>query len=428
VSWRDSLRDASFRGVKFFVSSADADIGRRTITHEFPGRDKPAQEDLGRRARRFTLEGYVIGTDYMGARDALIRALEQRGSGKLVHPYWGEFEVSLSEAVRVRESDDEGGMARFSMPFVESGRDELPSVRTSTADGLREKCDAAKAQCLASFEKKFDATNLLQSAVNGAMNTVNSILGTINQARALVQGVFDAIDRVTEAINDVKNTVTALVALPSQLGAKFSGIYELLLSWVGGPSQETRTTSEGGDIQVALALRTLPGEAADPVDVLEATLGTLTALDVASATPAIITPTTERELANEAALRSLALELTAIESCRAVSYLDFTGYAQATHLRDELVAVLDIVALTADDLLYSQLVELRAATIAHLDAVAAALPQIVEYTPPVTVPALALAYRIYGDATLEGELVSRNGIRHPGFVPGGATLQVVSRG
>ena len=35
------LYEASFRGVPFHVTKVDLKVGRRTVTHEYPQRDKP---------------------------------------------------------------------------------------------------------------------------------------------------------------------------------------------------------------------------------------------------------------------------------------------------------------------------------------------------------------------------------------------------
>jgi len=43
-------------------------------------------------------------------------------------------------------------------------------------------------------------------------------------------------------------------------------------------------------------------------------------------------------------------------------------------------------------------------------------------------PAIVLAYRLYGDAERADEIVARNRVRHPGFVPGGQPLEVLSNG
>ena len=48
TSWREDLRPASFRGVPFLVDESHVVIGRRVVLHEYPLRDKPYAEDLGK--------------------------------------------------------------------------------------------------------------------------------------------------------------------------------------------------------------------------------------------------------------------------------------------------------------------------------------------------------------------------------------------
>jgi prophage DNA circulation protein len=52
-----------------------------------------------------------------------------------------------------------------------------------------------------------------------------------------------------------------------------------------------------------------------------------------------------------------------------------------------------------------------------LTAVAGSGVRLVDVTPPEMLSVLVLAYRRFGDATREAEVVQRNRIRHPGFVP-----------
>src|SRR5688572_26751846 len=91
--WLQNFRQASFRGVGFLIDSVDSQFGRHVVTHEYPQRDIPFSEDLGRKARRFSMTAYLVGGDYMLARDVLIAACELPGSGLLVHPYQGELQV-----------------------------------------------------------------------------------------------------------------------------------------------------------------------------------------------------------------------------------------------------------------------------------------------------------------------------------------------
>ena len=93
MAWQDRLRPASFRGVEFHVEIGAVASGRRIAQHEFPKRDEPYAEDMGRRIRRHPVTAYFIGFDYQLGRDDLIVALEEEGPGLLVHPTLGEFHV-----------------------------------------------------------------------------------------------------------------------------------------------------------------------------------------------------------------------------------------------------------------------------------------------------------------------------------------------
>lgn len=85
MTWKDRLQDASFRGVPFKVEEESAGTGRRVETHEYPNRDKPYTEDLGKVTFRPSITAYVVGDDCFDQRDRLIDALNKPGPGTLVH-------------------------------------------------------------------------------------------------------------------------------------------------------------------------------------------------------------------------------------------------------------------------------------------------------------------------------------------------------
>jgi prophage DNA circulation protein len=135
--YKNRLRPASFRGAQFHIEAGGKTSGRRTVLHEYPKRDDPYAEDMGRRARRWTVQGYVIGGnaqafdfDYTQARDALIAACETEGSGLLVHPTMGEMIVNC-ETYTCAESRTRGNLAEIDMVFVEAGT--APNTATGAA-------------------------------------------------------------------------------------------------------------------------------------------------------------------------------------------------------------------------------------------------------------------------------------------------------
>lgn len=120
MAWKDVLRPASFRGVAFKVENSARAGGRRGVNFEYPKRNTPSDEDLGRHAFRWAVDGYVIGLDYLEAADDLEAALNEPGHGLLIHPTMGEMVVRCERYTR-SESKDRGGFAGFTMSFVEKG-------------------------------------------------------------------------------------------------------------------------------------------------------------------------------------------------------------------------------------------------------------------------------------------------------------------
>jgi len=134
LPFRDALVPATFRGAPFFTEVYSRDNGRRIITHEFPKKDFPYSEDMGRRAMMFSVRAFCIthpftmdgdkgllyNVDYRVTRDALLEALEARGPGTLILPTMPEAKVVVTR-YRLTEEDRQGGYCSFDIEFAEYG-------------------------------------------------------------------------------------------------------------------------------------------------------------------------------------------------------------------------------------------------------------------------------------------------------------------
>jgi prophage DNA circulation protein len=135
--WRVVLlrEQASWRGVNFHVENGGRSSGRRSVVHEYPKRNDPYAEDMGRHVRRFQISGYLIYRprklneanpmlyDYVSQRKKLYEALEADDIGKLVHPVFAPGGMdALCERYAMTESRERGGFTQFEMSFVESGK------------------------------------------------------------------------------------------------------------------------------------------------------------------------------------------------------------------------------------------------------------------------------------------------------------------
>uniref|UniRef100_UPI000A46C0B7 DNA circularization N-terminal domain-containing protein n=1 Tax=Mesorhizobium sp. 1M-11 TaxID=1529006 RepID=UPI000A46C0B7 len=114
---------ASFRGVSFFVPDTSTEPGRRVAEALFPGLDRAAYDDFGLSPAVITVDGFMVGDDYIIQARALEAAFERPGPGTLIHPWLGGMTVILEEPGTISFSASELRVARFSASFkrVSSG-------------------------------------------------------------------------------------------------------------------------------------------------------------------------------------------------------------------------------------------------------------------------------------------------------------------
>ena len=362
MAWRDNLLPASFRGVQFRVSAHEADAaGRRIQTHEYPGRDEPYTEDLGRRARAFEIEAYIVGDDYMARRDALLEACDRAGPGELVHPYLGRRQVAC-ERCRISERLSEGRMCRATLRFVEAGRNRFPASAAAPGAALSSAADAARAAAATQFEDAVK-TDDVPSFVAAA------------QADA-VRAAADEID--TPAARTLSGLAASLARDPAALAAR---------------------------LQSAIA------------EVEDDRLATLAASSLGL--PAVPETTASRRIqaGNQAALIGLVRDLSAVRLAERAGGRTFLDRAAALSVRDSVGAALDDRSEAADTGMFRALRTLRAAVTDRAAEAVAGLPVVIEATPGAVGPSLALAYDLYDDIDRAAEIAARNNLPRPGFVP-----------
>ncbi len=386
MSWRDQMGPASFRGVPFFVETAERSGGRRVVSHEYPFRDDSYAEDMGRKQRKFPVEGHVVGDDYLAARDALLDALETLGPGEFVHPYHGTRRVIVAD-YRVRESSAEGGIARFSIEFVETLA--APTQPTTVAD---------------------TGTALLSSASAARVAVEAEFLETFTPA-ALMSGVADALRAAALSLDSALGAVIADAQELARMKARVATLVSSAVALVNSPPELIASLSE--------VLSDLTGE-------VSASLLSLYAFNP-GVRPPDTTANRRQERANYDALQQAVQRLAVIRAVELSVGQAFDSYDAAVRERDAVADLLDEQAEVAVDS-YPALVQLRADLVKAIPGTDGDLPRLLEHTPAFTVPSLVLAHRLYGDVALEADLVSRNAIKHPGFVAGGQALEVLSHG
>ncbi|WP_418162862.1 DNA circularization protein [Pantoea vagans] len=455
MSWKDNLQDASLRGIAFKVDSDEATFGRRVQVHEYPNRDKPWAEDLGRATRRFSVQAYLIGDDFFEQRNRLIEAIEKPGSCTLVHPYYGEMTVVVDDAIRVSHSQSEGRMCRISFSFVESGELSFPTAGLATGQKLSDSVsflDDAISSAFGAFGMD-GMPDFLQDGVldeaSGMFSTVTSAFqyvdSGVSAASRLLQGdlsvllsppssgmsfvnrlqtMWRAGSRLTGNASDLMSMIKGLTGVTVDSGLAPRGVWNtdsktaqtqtIQRNYV---AQAVRTTAIS---EAAAAVKSLPQPAnrtvtrqQDPLQPVRVSHPAVSNIQpvTADTTAASVSSTAT----SEPSVTTASASSGAISSTDSGTVITWDDLAQ---VRDSLNGAIDReMERVSDDGLYQALVTVRTDLNRDISARLEQVERMTERTPAQVTPALVLAADWYDSASRAGDITARNGIRHPGFVP-----------
>ena len=135
----DRLRQATFKGFEFLVSTSSITFGQKTVVHQYPNTAKTEVEFLGAAEDIFTLDLYInsVDSDYIGRRNILKSLLSEGSPGLLVHPYEGEMRCSVVGQATLDEDDRSFGLARFRVTFQKTSLYLYPSEIESNIAKIR---------------------------------------------------------------------------------------------------------------------------------------------------------------------------------------------------------------------------------------------------------------------------------------------------
>lgn len=388
-SWRARLRPASWRGVPFYIEEGSAAVGRRFQMHEYPQRDTPWAEDLGRRQRTWNVTGYVLGDGYMALRDRMISACEQSGTGKLVHPYLGDLNV-VCVSCNYTERDQDGGICRFQFVFAEPGQGGAPWAQRAIGAALRLAGGDLIGAAIAAFAGfSFHVAGFQDFVADAAA-------ADLERLAAILEGLRGpTVQTADQVALEARQRILALATLdPASVPAET--IAQVVI-----------------DAVAAFANSVTPALALDGLDTL--TLVVFPATQPPTPTPQ--TPGRLQQVENSASLTALVQQAAIAALPGPVSAVPLQVYEDLVAVRTRVVDLCDRVLAEATDPAYQAIDEIRAQAIADLTARGASLLPLRRYTTAFPRPSLVLALRLYQDPSRNEELVARTGAIHPGFLP-----------
>ena len=400
-AWKLRIQSASFRGVPFQVSAASGEVGRSTALHVFPNGWAPYPEDLGKAPQFYDVQGFVSGSSYMTQRDALEEAFQQPGPGTLVHPWYGSLYVALAGPVRTQHSAADGGLWQFQARFV---RVEKPGGLTGSPNLLdmvaeRVAAVAERAQALADSVGQY----LYKGAwvVSQIENAAGVFISSVKSVLSLPEG-FSSLTDLAGSAGWLTGMISSGIFGVSCWNMVQTGAESFTGQSVGSSSGTTKKQSSG-----LYSLLSLVQSAPQ-----------VTASEVFG---------TSRKAAAEgqAIMASVQRQKCAAAACSVAAAYAPSTTKEAGELQAAVLDAIDAAQMEADDETFAALSDLRTVTLRAMAEKARTLPDVISVTESQVMPSLAVVWRWTGGLEAEQELVARNGLRHPGFVPGGQALELI---
>lgn len=406
-TWRDQMLPASFRGISFLIPQASVPVGMKVQLHEFPQRDEPYAEQMGKQAQVHRLVCWIIGDDCFERRDKFMEAVQTPGAGELVHPWLGRMQVKAGEA-ELTHDFKQGGMAAFAVTFYPDIPLKFPAAKVNTQQQVVKASDSLLDSALARYKSamaKVDQARLglarLRNSLSGVYTVIQQQFSTIIGAFTNLTGFVQSLMNAPDSLSSLFSSYFSEFSVDDYLGDDSGSSYR---NSVATATQQTEavasinTVSDSGGVDAAAASQATANLVQDALLVQVALI--ISEMPVASQPVSTATVASVEQQAVQPIVRP---EVPVADD--------------VIELRDNLNEAIFQASLKADPEHYMVLNTLRQTIVKHLTAVAESGVRLVEITPPETLSALVLAYRRFGDATRESEVVQRNRLRHPGFVP-----------
>lgn len=406
MNWRNQIQQGTFKNIPFFTKSTNTVFNRNLVSHSYLLTEDIVTQDLGRKADQYQMEIFFLGADYFLQRDNFLRVAASAEPGILIHPYLGNREVYI-QSYTLNENSDDGRMASLSVTFIEAGTSKFPQITQDPNFNLLNTAGDLEDVSRSNF--------LLDVIVNQVPEYTRQVIGLVSTpifTRILQQiNLGNFVGSVLAEVTNSKLYQTNFATLRANLDTLINPTASLLANSQGFADLVINTFGLVNDVGS-------DGKSANKI-LKESQSGTYT--------PVIeYTPAAQAQNQNaEATIRFINLAGIANQA-KSLPNMTFESRQEALAVRDVLVSdINNLINTSVEDSEFNALKSLKAEVMAYLPPANIDLPELKSYTTKSSTSSLVLAYRLYGDIDLESDIVSRNKIRHPGFIDPNKNLEVL---
>jgi len=396
----NKILSGSFKSIPIRIISAAVTGGRKTIKKEFPNRDTQTIEDLGLQPRAYSLEILVsdIGKtaanqeptqDYFDYRDTLIEAIENKGTGVLIHPFYGRIENVVATTYNINENFTAFGRSVISVTFETSADTGIPVQSSTALSQIAELRKAVDTAATADIADNFSVSSIFQNNFIAAQNKINQIIDAAVDATSFIGAASDQINSFNSFIGQFSNSVNSLIVAPNNLALSISNLFGNIDGLFG--------TSEN----TAKSFINLFGFGDDDDD--------------AATTTAELIEREENAVILNQSVNAQALSYAYVS----VAQIDFETVIQIEDAEKELEVQYDAIVSSADSNqdVNAALTDMRIVVQQFFDEQRLSAKQVISVFTHIT-SARLLSYQYYAESESAEDIIALNGITDVSFVEG----------
>ena len=229
MSLIEQLLPASYKGVRFLVSSSSITGGQKTVKHVFPNSKTQVIEDLGKSQRVYNIQAFIRYNDedeYLQNRDNLLTVLEQGGTGKLVHPFYGDINNVKVTTFNIVENMTGVGEGRINITFEISTGTGTPIKAENTVSEIESANDAAKVNLSANFVKVYDVN--YPSSYTASLEKLNNAVDKFTDNTSFFQATADEINAFSYQVQQFQGNITSLITSPQTLYDSIQTLFDTM--------------------------------------------------------------------------------------------------------------------------------------------------------------------------------------------------------
>jgi prophage DNA circulation protein len=410
-----TLQRASYRGAPFWVESDQISGGRRLVVHEFPHRDVPYVEDMGRAAVRIQVTAYLASDTADSEAASLRKACDAGGPSRLELPL--ETLDAHCETFQRDFERDRLGFIAFSLVFVREGAAAAPYPAAYYARLAVVGVAALASPLAARFRRRFRGRRVAGYVRDSAVADIRAMAAALDVARGSVE--IDAADGpgIARRIADLYADAEVYADVGAVADVYEDTRFDARQSYDSAPDLAAEVT------EIVDAIRESAGPAAADALADLASYGAFAAARTAAATPS-----RRQQAENADAVAEVVRVPAAAAAVAAIVESEIADRRAAIAARARIVTIVDseLIRLgSGSHDLYVALAKVRDDALAAIERSIADLAPVLVVSAPRRMPALWWSQRIYGHHGRAGELAARTRVKHPGFMP--SEFEVLAR-